>query len=88
MNGHKKDWMIFCLIGHGSKNMEMFDLENKSPEKIRAARLALGLTQKQAAAIVHSHHFKSWQRWENGEREMPLSTWELFLIKTKLKKLP
>ena len=52
-----------------------------TPETIRAAREAAGLTQAVAAALVHAG-LRSWSHWENGDRRMPAATWELFLIKT------
>ena len=57
----------------------------KTPATIRARRLAAGLTQTEAAALVHGT-LKTWQSWEStsGEaRTMPLGKWELFVIKTK-----
>lgn len=57
------------------------------PADIFAARHALGLTQTQAAFLVHTT-FRTWQRWEAGDRKMPLSAWELFCIKTGLKFSP
>lgn len=55
--------------------------EHPSPDEIRAAREAAGLTQAQAGALVHSA-LRSWQRWEEGAREMHPAFWELFRIKT------
>lgn len=52
--------------------------------EIKTARLAAGLTQTEAAALVHAG-LKTWQNWETdgGEaRKIPLAAWELFLIKT------
>ena len=65
----------------------MTDLLNQpTPEKIKAARIAERLTQPQAAALVHVSK-KTWQNWEsttNEHRKMPICAWELFLIKTKI----
>lgn len=57
----------------------------KSPGKdeIRAAREAAGLTQTQAADLVHGS-LRAWQQWEAGDREMHAGLWELFRIKTTL----
>ncbi len=52
------------------------------PVQIRAARLATGLTQAQAADLVHVT-LRSWQRWESGERAMLPAVFELFIIKTQ-----
>ena len=54
---------------------------NPTPEEIRAARERAGLTQAQAAALVHST-LRAWQRYEAGERRMHPALWELFLLKT------
>ena len=53
-----------------------------TPEAIVAARKAAGLTQAEAAAIVHRPSYRTWQDWERGRAKMPLDAWELFLIKT------
>lgn len=50
-------------------------------EEIIAERLAAGLTQTQAAALVHRAYL-SWLRWEAGG-PIDMACWELFLIKTK-----
>lgn len=59
---------------------------NPSPEDVRAAREAAGLTQTQAAALVHAST-RNWQQWEQAEganvRRMHPGLWELFRIKTK-----
>ncbi len=45
--------------------------------EIRALRERSGLTQSQAAAIVHCG-LRAWQKWEAGERQMHPAFWELF----------
>lgn len=65
----------------------MSELKPPTPAQIRAAREAAGLTQTQAATLVHVA-LRTWQHWEeprggDGAREIPLGLWELFLIKTK-----
>lgn len=55
---------------------------NPSPEAIRAARLAAGHSQKEAAALVHRGSHLAWLRWEAGQHPMPAAEWELYLIKT------
>lgn len=52
--------------------------------QVRAAREAAGLTQGEAAALVHGSS-RTWQNWESEGpegRKIPLASWELFLIKT------
>jgi DNA-binding transcriptional regulator YiaG len=53
-----------------------------TPEAILAARKAAGLSQAQAAAVVHRPSYRTWQDWERGRAKMPLDAWELFMIKT------
>jgi len=52
-----------------------------TPERIVAARERAGLTQAEAAKVVHLAHSIRWSEYERGVHRMPLSTWELFLIK-------
>ena len=54
---------------------------NPTPEEIQARRISLGLTQSQAAALIHATE-RAWQGWEQGERRMHPGLWELFLTKT------
>jgi DNA (cytosine-5)-methyltransferase 1 len=56
-----------------------------TPAQVRAAREAAGLTQTEAGALVHVN-LRSWQKWEGGERAMHLAFYELFLIKSGVKK--
>ena len=49
-------------------------------EEILAARIAAGLTQTAAGALVCSP-LRTWQDWEAGKRRMPPMAWELFQIK-------
>ncbi|MGZ8317472.1 MAG: helix-turn-helix domain-containing protein [Telluria sp.] len=55
-----------------------------SPEQMLAARTACGLTQEQAAQLVHRGGRNRWNEWEAGSRHMKADTWELFLLKTGL----
>lgn len=59
---------------------------NPTPGEIRAAREAAGLTQTQAAALIHGT-LRGWQRFEEpadapGNRRMHPGLWELFRLKT------
>jgi len=51
-----------------------------APQQIRQARRDAGLTQAQAAALVH-RKARIWQMAEAGDIEIDLAVWELFLIK-------
>ncbi|MEX3983809.1 XRE family transcriptional regulator [Paraburkholderia sp. EG287A] len=53
-----------------------------APEAIKAARLAAGLTQTKAAALLYKT-CRIFQMWEAGDRPMCPALWELFLIKSK-----
>lgn len=53
-----------------------------SPAEVLAAREAAGLTQAQAAELVHLGAQPRWAEYEAGARTIDLARWELFLIKT------
>jgi DNA (cytosine-5)-methyltransferase 1 len=53
--------------------------------EIKELREKLGMTQSQAASIVHSS-LRAWQQWESGKRQMHPAIRELFFIKTQTKK--
>jgi DNA-binding XRE family transcriptional regulator len=55
-------------------------LDKPTPKLIKSARLAMGYTQKEAAALVHVS-LRAWQLWEAGDRKMPAAAWELCVIK-------
>lgn len=57
-------------------------IQKPTPDQIRAARKAAGLTQKQAAELVHAGHVVNWNTWEKGRFGMPRAAWHLFLILT------
>lgn len=55
------------------------------PDEVKAARRRAGLTQTEAAALVHGT-LRAWQGWEAptgqpGARKMHPGLWELFRIK-------
>ena len=56
---------------------------NPAPAAIQAARETTGLTQTEAARLVHSS-LRAWQQWEAGDRRMHAGLWELFRLKTAL----
>lgn len=64
-------------------------MERPTPEEIKAARTAAGLTQEAAAELVglggERNTLRSmWSAWENGRVPIPAHRWELFLLKTKV----
>ena len=54
---------------------------------IQSARLAAGLTQTDAARLIHIT-CRNWQKWESGENKMHPAFFELFLIKSNREELP
>lgn len=67
-------------------------IQRPSPDEIRAARKAAGLTQAQASALVSEAQgvaaYRVWQAWETpvgqgNHRPIPLLAWEMFLLLTK-----
>lgn len=60
----------------------MAELTQPTAEQIKAAREHNGDTQAQAAALVWSKNYRTWQDWERGVSAMPMAAWELYLIKT------
>ncbi len=55
-------------------------MTSPNPALIRAARKGASLTQREAAALVHSS-LRSWAAWEAGEVPMHPGLWELFTLK-------
>ena len=58
-------------------------IDKPTPKLIKSSRLAMGYTQKEAAALVHVS-LRAWQLWEAGDRKMPAAAWELCVIKCGL----
>lgn len=52
-----------------------------TPSEIKSRRKAAGLTQSEAAALVHCH-VNVWQKYEYGTLNMIPCRWELFCLKT------
>lgn len=52
-----------------------------TPDEIRAARAAAGLTQCAAAELIYATT-RAWEDWEGGRRSMHPAMFELFLAKT------
>lgn len=55
-----------------------------TPEQIKQTRQQLAMSQPDAAALIYRTK-SAWQKWEYGQRTMPLALWELFLTKIKTK---
>ena len=57
-------------------------LKQPTPAEIKEVRTRAGLTQQQAAALVHRADGARWREWEGGKYGVDLAVWELFLLKT------
>ena len=49
--------------------------------QVSAARERAGLSQQQAAELVHVD-IRSWRRWELAERGVNMAAWEIFLLRS------
>ena len=56
-------------------------MRSPTPEQIKKSRLNAGLTQAQAAEVIHKR-ILAWQRYESGDRSMDCALYELFMLKT------
>lgn len=52
-----------------------------TPDTVRQAREAAGLTQQQAAELVHLGQARRWSEYERGVHQIDAARWELFQIK-------
>ena len=73
-------------MNHPNRSRVKSPASNPHPDEIVGMRINAGLTQQQAAALVHSTA-RTWQNWESDlnsteNRRMHPGLWELFLIKT------
>lgn len=68
---------------HPNRSRAGSQARNPTPEEVRAAREAAGLSQTSAAALIHCT-MRGWQEWEAGNRKMHPAFWELFRIKSAL----
>lgn len=56
-------------------------MNNPTQSEIIAARTNAGHTTTEAGAEVYAAA-RTWQQWEAGDRKMPRSVWELYLLHT------
>lgn len=75
--------------GHGNPGwmLQGPTISHPTSKQVRQARLAANLTQSKAAALMGSACYRTWQGYEVQEgsdqhRKIPMSTWELFLLRT------
>lgn len=57
-------------------------MDNPKPEEIVALRNATGMSQTEFAEMIHKP-MRTLQNWEGGINEMPVSIWDLALIKAE-----
>lgn len=57
-------------------------MSTPTPQQIARTRNDAGLTQTQAAALLHKN-LRTWQKWEGGDVPMDAAYWELFNLKIK-----
>lgn len=65
-------------------------LDQPTPQQVKQARVAAGLTQTQAALLISPSETKPYRTWQNyeteigedGHRAIPRGIWELFLLVT------
>lgn len=60
-------------------------IESPAPDKIRATRERAGITQTEAAELLHTS-LRSFQQWEAGDRRMHPAFWELLTLKLKTRR--
>lgn len=63
-------------------NPKAKELQQPTPAEIKDVRKRAGLTQQQAAEVVHRADGSRWREWEGGKYGIDLAVWELFLLKT------
>ena len=71
------------MANHPTRCVNGGPAANPAPSDILSGRDAAGLTQSQAAALVHGS-LRAWQQWEAGDRRMHAGLWELFQLKSAL----
>lgn len=69
------------MTNHPNRSKKNPGPRSPKPNEIVAARERVGLTQSEAAKVIHST-LRAWQRWEGAERDMHPAFFELFQIKT------
>jgi len=58
------------------------DMPTPTPDEIRIARLAAGLTQAQACALADIAYQSKWAAYEAGTAPMNGMRWLVFLLRT------
>jgi len=68
------------MANHPNRSGANHPARNPKPAEVAKTRERAGLTQTEAAELVHAN-LRSWQKWELGERQMHPAFWELFRLK-------
>ena len=68
----------------GKSDPKPVGLPQPTPEEIKQARAAAGLTQVEAAAQAGVSGDRVWKMWEAGDRVPTAQTWELWLLRVGL----
>lgn len=72
-------------MGHENRKKEnRTEKQNPTPAEIVSARVAAGLSVREAAELIHGS-LQAWEAWEAGERRMHPGLFELFNRKLKEK---
>lgn len=76
------------MNNHPNRSRRPSPLATPMPQTVRDARMAAGLSQREAASLVRST-LRAWQGWESDldsteHRRMPPGLWELFRLKLEL----
>lgn len=70
------------MPNHPNRSRAGHPARNPKPAEILRARKAAGLTQTDAATLIHAS-MRAWQQWEAGERKMHPAFWDLFVRKAQ-----
>lgn len=71
------------MTAHPNRSTWRSALPAPSPDEIRAAREAAGMTQAEAAVAAGLSGWRQWAAWESGERRPGAQAWELWLLRVE-----
>jgi len=69
------------MTTHPNRSTWRSALPAPTPDEVRAAREAAGLTQSAAAELAGIAGWRQWSAWESGERRPAAQAWELWLLR-------
>ena len=87
-----EEWCCLTLLLQQVEEQRKKLMTLPTPDDVRGARTEAGLTQKQAARLVHATE-SAWRSWEthsssDSYRQISGAHWELFLIHTDRLRAP